>query len=62
MAKPDGRYRQAAADYTGLPVTSPVVVRLAAHAASMADWAALEFLRHLSGYFEDMHQGRRERW
>ncbi len=45
MAKPDGRYRRAAADYTGLPVESPVVGKMASQAASMADWAALEFLR-----------------
>lgn len=45
MANPDGRYRQAAADYTGLPVESPVVGQMASQATSMADWAALEFLR-----------------
>lgn len=45
MAKPDGRYRRAAADYSGLPVESPVVGQMASQAASMADWAALEFLR-----------------
>ena len=45
MANEPHRYRQAAADYTGLPVESPVVVTMASQAASMADWAALEFLR-----------------
>ena len=45
MANEPHRYRQAAADYTGLPVQSLVVRQLAAQADSMADWAALEFLR-----------------
>lgn len=39
------RYRKAAADYTGLPLDHPVVVRLAAQAAVAADAAALTFLR-----------------
>ena len=54
MAKPDGRYRRAAADYTGLPVESPVVGQMASQAASMADWAALEFLRDQA---QKLHQG-----
>ncbi len=52
MANEPLRYRQAAADYTGLPVESFAVRQLAAQAASMADWAALEFLR------EEAHKRR----
>lgn len=43
-----GRYRRAAADYTGLSDNDPRVLRLAGRAASIADWAALDFLRTAS--------------
>lgn len=46
------RYRRAAADYMRLPEDDVEVVRLAARAASLADWAALAFLRRAAAATE----------
>ncbi len=46
--EPNPRYRRAAADYLGRPETDQEVIRLAHHAAKVADAAAVAWLRQIT--------------